>query len=220
MNVVGRGAAKTAASVLPTVNHDRDVVFVVEDDLCLRTALASLIRSVGLGVEVFDSAAEFLAHRRARGTHCLLLDVRLPDANGLELQRMLAAVGDQLPIIFMTGHADIRMSVLAMKAGAVDFLPKPFPDDDLLAAVDRALESARLRLQQEEEMEGVRTRIASLTAREREVMLGIVRGQLNKQVAAQLGVSELTVKVHRRRVMRKMSASSLAELVHMVDRLS
>jgi FixJ family two-component response regulator len=218
-NIVA-AARRDALNVRQGVSDSKGVVFVVEDDPSLRAALASLIRSVGLGVELFGSAAEFLAHARQHTLGCLLLDVRLPDVNGLDLQRTLATAGNQMPIIFMTGHGDIRTSVQAMKAGAVEFLLKPFPDEDVLEAIGHALDRERSRLLRDEEVTGIRARAASLTSRERQVMLGVVNGRLNKQVAAALGVSELTVKVHRGRVMRKMSAASFAELVRMVGRIS
>jgi FixJ family two-component response regulator len=195
------------------------MVLVVEDDPSLRAALSSLIRSVGLEVEVFESASQFLAHGPPPANSCLLLDVQLPDKSGLEIQRVLAASGARTPIIFMSGYGDIRMSVRAIKAGAVEFLPKPFPDDDLLRAIGDALGRARLRSRDEEHTRVLRERAALLTNREKQVMQGIVRGRLNKQVAAELGVSDLTVKVHRRRVMRKMRAESLIDLVRMADRL-
>ena len=201
------------------VSGNAGVVLVVEDDPSLRAALSSLIRSVGLQVEVFGSVSQFLAHGSPPANSCLLLDVQLPDGSGLEVQRALAASGARTPIIFMTGHGDIRMSVRAIKAGAVDFLPKPFLEDDLLRAIGDALGRARSWLREEEETHALRELAALLTRREKQVMQGIVRGRLNKQVAADLGVSELTVKVHRRRVMRKMGAASLAELVRMADRL-
>lgn len=195
------------------------IVFIVEDDASLRAALASLVRSAGYDVAAFGSATEFLASPRPRVYGCLLLDVRLPDVSGLELQRALAGEGNQLPIIFMTGHGDIRMSVEAMKAGAVDFLSKPFEDEDVLRAIRAALKRACSRLRLDSEIASIRGRLASLTQREHEVMVGIVSGKLNKQIAAELGVGEWTVKVHRRHVMRKMSVTSLAELVRLVGHL-
>ena len=201
------------------VSGNPGMVLVVEDDPSLRAALSSLIRSVGLEVEVFESASQFLAHGSPPANSCLLLDVQLPDESGLEVQRVLSASGARTPIIFMTGHGDIRMSVQAIKAGAVEFLPKPFLDDDLLRAIGDALGRARVRSREEEEARALGERAASLTSREKQVMQGIVTGRLNKQVAADLGVSELTVKVHRRRVMRKMGAASMADLVRMADRL-
>ena len=201
------------------VSGNAGMVLIVEDDPYLRAALSSLIRSVGLQVEVFESATQFLARGSPPANSCLLLDVQLPDESGLEVQRMLSARGVRTPIIFMTGHGDIRMGVQAIKAGAVEFLPKPFLDDDLLEAIGDALNRARLCVQGQEESRALQERGALLTSREKQVMQGIVSGKLNKQVAADLGVSELTVKVHRRRVMRKMCAASLADLVRMADRL-
>lgn len=201
------------------MTSERPVVFVVEDDPSLRPALESLIRSVGLRVRAFASAREFLEHSRTSAPACLVLDVRLPGLSGLELQRRLAEDGAPIPIIFITGHGDIPMSVQAMKAGAVEFLTKPFRDQELLDAIRLAIETDRAARAGRAEMAALRRRQSSLTSREREVMALVVSGLLNKQIAGELGTSEITVKVHRRRVMQKMQAGSLADLVKMAVRL-
>ncbi|MBI4290388.1 MAG: response regulator transcription factor [Betaproteobacteria bacterium] len=201
------------------VNSEAATVFVVDDDAAVREALCSLIRSVGLQVECFASAQEFVHRPRSDSAACLVLDVRLPGLNGLELQRHLADAGDPIPIIFITGHGDIPMSVRAMKAGAAEFLPKPFRDQDLLDAIWPALERDRAARQQRSRRDTVRQRYEMLTAREREVMALVVRGGLNKQVAAELGISEITIKVHRRNIKRKMGTRSLADLVRMAEML-
>jgi FixJ family two-component response regulator len=206
--------AKAALAPLPPT------VFVVDDDESVRRALSSLIRSVGLAVELFPSAHEFLQAVPREGPACLVLDVRLPGVGGLELQRELAATHRQIPIIFITGHGDIPMSVRAMKAGAVEFLPKPFRDQDLLDAIQHALARSvelRQRLQMVAEL---RQRAEKLTPREREVMALVVRGLLNKQIAAELGTSEVTVKIQRGQMMQKMRAESVPDLVRMSERLS
>lgn len=195
-------------------------VYVVDDDLSVREALSSLIRSVGLPVETFSSAEDFLAVQRPPGVACLILDIRMPGLNGLELQTRLAQDGISIPIIFITGHGDIPMAVLAMKKGAVEFLSKPFRDDDLLDAIHAALERARASYKDESEVGEIRRRYDSLTAREREVIAFMVKGALNKQAAAELGVSEMTVKVHRHNIMQKMGVTRLPDLVRMVERLS
>lgn len=195
-------------------------VYVVDDDLSVREALSSLIRSVGLPVETFPSAEDFLAVQRPPGVACLILDIRMPGLNGLELQTRLAQDGMSIPIIFITGHGDIPMAVLAMKKGAVEFLSKPFRDDDLLDAIHAALERARASYKDESEVGEIRRRYDSLTAREREVIAFIVKGALNKQAAAELGVSEMTVKVHRHNIMQKMGVTRLPDLVRMVERLA
>ncbi len=197
-----------------------DVVFVVEDDPALRAALASLIRSVGMKVETFDSASQFLSSKRQDAYCCLVLDVRLPGLSGLDLQHALAEAGERIPIVFMTGHGDIPMTVRAMKAGAVEFLAKPFRDQDLLDAIRQALDRGRLMGHYSAEIGAIRAKSRTLTDRERQVMAGIVSGRRNKQIAADLGITELTIKVHRRRVMQKMAAASLAALVRMVERIS
>jgi FixJ family two-component response regulator len=202
------------------VTDSTGLVYVVEDDAFLAAFLTRLIESAGLDVELFGSATEFLAHARAVEPCCLLLDVALPDQNGLELQRTLALADDQMPIIFMSGYCDISISIRAMKAGAVEFLIKPFTEGEVLQAIQHALDRRRRRLRQQREITDIRARAASLTNRERQVMGGIVMGKLSKQVAADLGLSELTVKVHRRHIMRKMAAPSFAELVRMVGRIS
>ena len=195
-------------------------VYVVDDDLSVREALSSLIRSVGLRVETYPSAAAFLEAERPTGVACLILDVRMPGLSGLELQSRMAQSGPSIPIIFITGHGDIPMAVLAMKKGAVEFLSKPFRDDDLLAAIQSAMERARDSHREESEVGEIRRRYALLTAREKEVIAYIVKGALNKQAASELGVSEMTVKVHRHNIMHKMGVSRLPDLVRMVERLN
>jgi FixJ family two-component response regulator len=195
------------------------MVFVVDDDAPMRESLKNLIRSVGLRVELFASAQEFLRSNRPDRPSCLVLDVRLPGLSGLDLQRRTGDAGIEIPIVFITGHGDIPMSVRAMKAGAVEFLTKPFRDQDLLDAIQQALERDGKARDQRAALEELRSRFASLTSQEREVMKRVVAGLLNKQIGAELGTSETTVKVHRHQVMEKMGAGSVPELVRMADRL-
>src|ERR1700758_516106 len=195
------------------------IVFVVDDDAPMRESLKNLIRSVGLRVELFASAQEFLRSKRPDVPCCLVLDVRLPGLSGLDLQRRTTEAGMEIPIIFITGHGDIPMSVRAMKAGAVEFLTKPFRDQDLLDAIQQALERDRQARNQRAAIEELRRRFASLTPREREVMARVVAGLLNKQIGAELGMSHTTVKIHRHQVMEKMGAGSLPELARMADKL-
>jgi FixJ family two-component response regulator len=197
----------------------RPIVFVVEDDPSMREALQDLIASVGLEARAFASPREFLEAGRPEVPACLVLDVRLPGSSGLAFQQELARSGRLLPVIFVTGHGDIPMSVRAIKAGAVEFLTKPFRDQDLLEAVHAAIERNRAQRQQAATLEDLRQRFAALTPREREVMALVILGRLNKQIAGELGVSEVTVKVHRGQIMRKMRARSLPELVRMGDLL-
>jgi FixJ family two-component response regulator len=194
-------------------------VFIVDDDDGVRQSLTNLIRSVGLRVESFSSAQEFLRSKRLDVPGCLVLDVRLPGLSGLDLQKRMVEADMEIPIIFITGHGDIPMTVRAMKAGAVEFLTKPFRDQDLLDAVQQALERDRTARAQRGEIEDLRARLESLTPRERQVMRLVVAGLLNKQIAGKLGTSETTIKIHRHQVMEKMGADSLAELVRMADRL-
>ena len=195
------------------------IVFVVDDDPSVRRAIQRLVESVGLQVADFGSAKEFLRNGRPDAPSCLVLDVRLPGISGLDFQRELAEANIHIPIIFVTAHGDIPMTVRAMKAGAVEFLTKPFRDQDLLDAVQVALERDRARRQKEAEIATLRDRYESLSAREREVVAMVVSGQLNKQIAAEIGTTENTVKAHRGRAMEKMQAESLADLVKMVERL-
>jgi FixJ family two-component response regulator len=204
--------SRTASQTAPTV-------FVVDDDISVRESLELLIREEGLEVETFQSAQEFLARPRTSLPSCLVLDVSLPDLNGLELQRRLSGEQQDMPIIFITGYGDIPMTVQAMKAGAVEFLTKPFTDHVLLQAIRNAIDRSRAHLARHEELQGLKARYARLTPREREVMGLVVVGLLNKQVADELHISEITVKAHRGCMMRKMEASSFAELVNMASRL-
>lgn len=195
------------------------IVLVVDDDASVCEALSSLLRAVGWQVRTFATAAAFLDFGRPDLPACIVLDVRLPGASGLAVQRQLAGLGDASPIIFMSSYVDIPTTVQAMKAGAIEFLPKPFHEEDLLAAIDGAIERDVRARADRADLAGLRQRIATLSAREHEVMLLVVRGHLNKQVAAALGITEATVKVHRRHVMDKMVAQSLPELVRMVERV-
>jgi FixJ family two-component response regulator len=197
----------------------QSIVFVIDDDAAIRKALASLIRSVGLQVESFASAQEFLQAKRPNAPSCLILDIRLKGIIGLDFQRKLAEANDPIPIIFISGHADVQMSVRAMKAGAVEFLTKPFRDQELLDAVHAALELDQKKRQQEAELAKLRDRYEWLTPREREVLPLVVSGFLNKQIAAEIGTSETTAKVHRAQLMRKMGADSLPDLVRMAEKM-
>jgi FixJ family two-component response regulator len=195
------------------------IVFVIDDDVAVRTTLGSLFRSVGLRVELFGSAHEFAQIKMPDVASCLVLDIRLPGVSGLDFQAELAEAGIRIPIIFMTGHGDIPMSVKAMKAGAIDFLTKPFRDQDILDAVIKAIERDQKRRDSEKGVSELRIRFDSLTSREREVMTQVAAGLMNKQIAAKLGITEITVKVHRGHMMRKMKARSLIDLIGITDLL-
>ena len=195
------------------------IVFVIDDDVAVRTTLSSLFRSIGLRVELFGSAHEFAQIKMPDVASCLVLDIRLPGVSGLDFQAELAEADIRIPIIFMTGHGDIPMSVKAMKAGAIDFLTKPFRDQDILDAVIRALERDQKRRDSEKAVSGLRIPFDSLTSREREVMTLVAAGLMNKQIAAKFGITEITVKVHRGHLMRKMKARSLIDLLGMADLL-
>jgi FixJ family two-component response regulator len=212
MTTTARPPSKTPAS-------DEPVVFIVDDDVAFREALLRLFRSVSLRAEVFGSAAEFLRTRLPDAPSCLILDVRLPGLSGLDIQAELAKSGVHIPIVFMTGHGDVPMSVEAMKAGAVDFLTKPFRDQAMLDAVTKSLERDRHRREQERAAAGLRARYETLSPRERQVMALVTAGLMNKQVAGEVGLSEITVKIHRGNVMRKMAAKTLADLVRMAESL-
>jgi FixJ family two-component response regulator len=212
-------SASSPSCVSGNVSESRPTVFIVDDDVSVRESLESLIAASGLLPKVFASAEEFLSHPRQSTPSCLVLDLSLPDLNGLELQKRLSDNRLNMPIIFITGHGDIPASVQAMKAGAVEFLTKPFGADALLSAIGSAIEGSRVSIAEQTELKTLKARHASLSQREREVMALVVAGYLNKQVGAELNISEITVKAHRGRVMRKMKARSLAELVKLCARL-
>ena len=212
--------APNPAAKLSSLPHPQSIVFVVDDDVSVRKSLELLIDSAGWQSETFGSAQQFLARPRAHNPSCLILDVRLPDLSGLDLQERIGADRIDMPIIFITGYGDVPMTVRAMKGGAVEFLTKPFRDDVLLSAVAEALERSRTALANEDAMRTLRECHASLSRREREVMALVVSGRLNKQVGAELGISEITVKAHRGRMMQKMKARSLPDLVNMAARLN
>jgi FixJ family two-component response regulator len=201
------------------MSTEAPIVFVVDDDASVRPAMESLIRSVGLRVKSFASASDFLRYERPDAPACLVLDVRLPGLSGLDLQRELAGAGNTIPIIFITGHGDIPMSVRAMKAGATEFLAKPFREQELLEAVQQALERDRNKRLADAQLADLRRCYEGLTAREHDVMARVVKGRLNKQTADELGITEITVKVHRRHIMKKMGVKSVADLVRMSEKL-
>ena len=204
---------------VPVMSQVVPVVFVVDDDISVRESLEALIRCAGLQPETFASAQEFLVHPRLAVPSCLILDVSLPGLNGLDLQKHVAGERPEIPIIFITGHGDVPMTVQAMKAGAIEFLTKPFSDEVLLEAVRHAIDRSQTALRRESEVRAVRDCYAMLTSREREVMALVVSGRLNKQIGDALGISEITVKAHRGKVMRKMNADSVPDLVKMAQKL-
>ncbi len=199
--------------------HNIPIVFVIDDDAAVRDAIRDLLLSVGHMAEAFSSAEEFLARRAPQVAGCLVLDVRLPGTSGLELQKRLLAQKDKIPIIFISGYGDVPMAVQVMKAGAVDFLQKPFREQDLLECVQAALRRDQAQRENEEQVSGVLSGYRTLTKREREIMKLVVTGQINKQIAAQVGLSEVTVKIHRAQVMHKMGTPSLADLVRAADKI-
>jgi FixJ family two-component response regulator len=201
------------------MSETRPVVVVIDDDPDIRTALQGLLETVELETRLFATASEFLASKRPQGPCCIVVDVRLPGLSGLDFQQQLATENIAIPVIFITGHGDIPMSVRAMKAGAVEFLTKPLRDQDLLDAIQAALRRDRARLEDEQAVAELRTRHKLLTAREREIMALLVSGRVNKQIAADIGISEVTVRLHRSQVMRKMRAGSLADLIRLADKI-
>ncbi len=200
------------------MNHEDFIVFIVDDDARMREALSELLESLGWRAVAFGSAGDYQSYSRPDLPACLILDVELPDINGLDFQKQIAD-GDHPPIVFLTGHADIPSSVRAIKSGAVDFLTKPFTEDDLLAAIRSAVDRDRMARQERAEIDTLRQRLASLTPREREVLPLVVSGLLNKQAAAELGISEVTLQIHRSKIMQKMGTASLADLVRAAERL-
>ena len=201
------------------MSEDQPVVIIIDDDPDIRNALQGLLETVDLPTALFATASEFLASKRPQGPCCIVADVRLPGLSGLDFQQELARENNPIPVIFITGHGDIPMSVRAMKAGAVEFLTKPLRDQDLLDAIQAALRRDRARLEDERKVADLRTRQESLTARERQVMALLVAGRVNKQIAAEIAISEVTVRLHRGQIMRKMLASSLADLIRIADKI-